>query len=108
MTGSEDGLSGHDTHSLRAHDPEGSLVQVTYSGTQDRRTMMAYVEGVGFIGGWQSPHRAMPFHYLIVPINCGVLYSHSSLLPRRLNNRQVICPQCQFAFWIGDRQQEDA
>jgi hypothetical protein len=35
VTGSEDGLSGQDTHSLRVHDPEGSLVQVTYSGCFD-------------------------------------------------------------------------
>jgi hypothetical protein len=91
---------------IRVTDESGSLIAVHYSATGDRRTMMAYVEDVGYIGGWQYPHRAMPFHYLIVSINRGVLYSHSHLLPRRLTNRQVICPRCQYSFWMEGRGEE--
>ena len=91
------------SQSIQVTDSTGRIIEVQYSATHDRRTMMAYIEEVGFIGGWQHPHRAMPFHYLIVSINRGVLYSHSHLLPRRLQNQQVICPRCEYSFWIGGR-----
>lgn len=67
---------------IRVVDANGKPVKVNYAGTVDSRTVHARVDGVGFIGGWQYPHRAMPWKYLVKCINRGVLYHESASLPK--------------------------
>lgn len=64
-------------------DAEGNEIRVSYASTSDMRTCTAHVDGVGFIGGWQYPHKAQRFQKLVASINRGILYSDSSLLPKR-------------------------
>jgi hypothetical protein len=59
----------------------GKTVEVQFGATQDQRSVTAFVPGVGFIGGWQWPHRAMPWAYLVESINQGVLHHEMSTLP---------------------------
>lgn len=64
-------------------DESGAPVDVTFSSTEDMRTVYAYIEGVGFIGGWQYPHKRTPFPKLVDYINRGILYSSMSMLPKK-------------------------
>jgi hypothetical protein len=41
-------------------DAEGQPVAVEFGATEDLRTVYAQVQGVGFIGGWQSPTGPCP------------------------------------------------
>lgn len=94
---------GPKTHSYKAAWVEGRGLVVTdsaeqevalrASGTLDNRTVMIEVEGVGYIGGWQYPHRAMPWRYLVESINRGVLYQCADALPRKYP-KTVVCPHC--------------
>jgi hypothetical protein len=81
---------GIGTHNLKAElvgrgievkDPSGKVVEVSYGATMDRRSVHAYVTGLGFIGGWQWPHRSAPFTDLVESINQGVLYHDMNSLP---------------------------
>jgi len=63
-------------------DQEGHLVEVSFGGTSDRRTVYACVDGVGFIGGWSYPHRKTPFRHLVERINEGKTYQQLADLPR--------------------------
>jgi hypothetical protein len=62
-------------------DQEDNKVEVTYGATIDMRTCTAYVNGLGFIGGWQYPHKKMPFSELVNKINQGILYPDMNNLP---------------------------
>jgi hypothetical protein len=64
-------------------DAEGDEVKVTYGSTHDMRSCHAHATRVGFIGGWQYPHRAMPFKYLIDCINNGKIYAATANLPKK-------------------------
>lgn len=64
-------INGHIPHELK----------ISFASTNDMRTCYAYCEGVGFIGGWQYPHRKMPFKYLVESINQGILYYDQNSLP---------------------------
>ena len=68
---------------IRVFDENGNLVEVEFAGTSDNRTVTDYVKGVGFIGGWQYPHRAMPWEYLAESINKGILYHDLNQLPKK-------------------------
>ena len=77
-------------HSLKAElvgrgivvkDSSGNVVKVTYGATLDNRHVHAHVAGLGFIGGWQYPHKAQPFKCLVDAINQGVLYHDMNDLP---------------------------
>lgn len=80
-----------ETHSYRAElvdgkrivvkDAQGNEVKVQFGGTSDNRTVYAYIEGVGFIGGWEYPHKKMPWAALVAYINMGILYRSSAMLP---------------------------
>jgi hypothetical protein len=81
---------GIDKHNLKAElvgrgivvkDASGNVVKVIYAGSTDNRTLYARVEGLGFIGGWQYPHRRAPFTDLVESINQGVLYHDMNDLP---------------------------
>ena len=78
-------------HSFKAHmegisivviGQDGAPVNVEYAGTTDNRSCSACVSGVGFIGGWEYPHKAMPWKYMVESINRGVLYHDSASLPK--------------------------
>ena len=74
-------------------DGKGKEVKVEYASTVDNRTMYAYVPGVGYIGGWQWPHKAMPFKHLATCINRGILYTKMEDLPTastRTYNKNVV------------------
>ncbi len=73
-------------------DAEGQPVAVEFGATEDLRTVYAQVQGVGFIGGWQYPHRAMPWSYLVDSINAGRLYTRLEDLPNRW--QRLHCPHC--------------
>jgi hypothetical protein len=73
-------------------DAEGQPVAVKFGATEDLRTVYAQVQGVGFIGGWQYPHRAMPWSYLVDSINAGRLYTRLEDLPNRW--QRLHCPHC--------------
>jgi hypothetical protein len=79
-------------------DEDGHVVEVEYGGTSDNRTVYARVPGVGLIGGWQYPHRAMPWHYLARSINRHVLYHRMEDLPKRATVKPVTCPHCGNVF----------
>ncbi|MCL6557663.1 MAG: hypothetical protein K6U74_02450 [Firmicutes bacterium] len=68
---------------IKVFDENGNQVDVEFSATLDGRSVWARVEGVGFIGGWQYPHRAMPWKYLAESINKGILYHSSDQLPKK-------------------------
>ncbi len=57
--------------------------RIRFAGTLDNRTVSAYVEGVGYIGGWQYPHKALPWKRLVDYINRGLAYWSSEQLPKR-------------------------
>ena len=61
--------------------PDGSIVDVKYAGSIDSRTVYAYVEYLGIIGGWRYPHRKQPFLCLVESINRGILYHDMNSLP---------------------------
>jgi len=95
------------THTYTAHldgkrivvnDAHGEKVHVTYGGTSDNRTGYAVVEGVGIIGGWTYPHRAMPWRYMVRAINRHVLYPSTDALPKRSTLKAVTCPHCGEVF----------
>jgi hypothetical protein len=65
----------------------GEPVDVTFGATMDHRTVTARVPGVGFIGGWTYPHRAMPWEALAESISAGILYEHMSDLPNGRRRR---------------------
>jgi len=78
-------------HNFKAHlegraikvvDESGNEVEVRFSGTTDNRSCSASIDGLGFIGGWQYPHKAMPWKYMVESINQGVLYSDMNVLPK--------------------------
>jgi hypothetical protein len=73
-------------------DAAGQPVAVEFGATEDMRTVYAQVQGVGFIGGWQYPHRAMPWSYLVDSINAGRLYARLEDLPNRW--QRLHCPHC--------------
>lgn len=77
---------------VRVFDVAGNRVQVTFASTADRRTAYARIEGVGFIGGWQHPHKALPFTALVDYINLGIVYQDMRDLPR--SPRVKVCPHC--------------
>ncbi len=90
------GLAAHERaigrHSYRAvleqgavkvYDQTGQPVAVTCGGTMDNRTVYVHVAGVGFIGGWQYPHKGLPWKSLVGSINRGILYSETADLPKR-------------------------
>jgi hypothetical protein len=58
-------------------------VRATFAATEDNRTVTAHVEGVGYIGGWQYPHKAQSFKALVSSINRGRLYYRQSQLPTK-------------------------
>lgn len=68
--------------SIEVVDENGESVKVEYGATADMRSCHAYVRDVGFIGGWQYPHKAMPFTYLVDCINRHILYFQSADLPK--------------------------
>ena len=74
-------------------DAQGQPVEALFGATNDLRTVSAYVDGIGFIGGWQYPHRSMPWAYLADSINAGLVYHTSSALPVRYASRRI-CPHC--------------
>ena len=89
------------THTLHAsldgisvivRDAEGNQLNVLFSATSDRRTVTAYVEGTGYIGGWRYPHRAMPLEFLVDSINLGKVYEKPDHLPNRYALKT--CPHC--------------
>ena len=61
---------------------DGNPVEVRYAGTTDNRTVTAYVEGVGYIGGWEYPSPRRPWSDLVIEINKGILHYQSSTLPK--------------------------
>lgn len=65
---------------IDGHKP--SDLGVTFGATSDNRTCYAHLNGLGFIGGWQYPHRKMPFKYLVESINQGILYYDQNSLPK--------------------------
>lgn len=69
--------------SVVVQDAAGNEVEVRFGGTSDNRTVYAYIDGVGFIGGWQYPYRAQPFQRLVESINRGILYRRMEDLPKR-------------------------
>jgi len=84
-------------HRYRAH-MEGRSLIVTLDGepvkgihfgaTADNRSVSAYIDGEGFIGGWQYPHKAMPWSYLAECINFGILYAASDHLPKAYGRKR--------------------
>jgi hypothetical protein len=81
---------GKATHCFRAHlngsaveveDEAGNAVEVHFACTVDNRTVTAHIPNVGYIGGWQYPHKAQPFRCLVESINEGVLYYDHCNLP---------------------------
>lgn len=67
---------------IKVTDPAGKTIEVSYGGTQDSRTVHAYVNGLGFIGGWNWPSPPGTFKgRLVASINQGILYSASNDLP---------------------------
>ena len=70
-----------DGHGIVVLDPERHLMTVSYASSVDRRTCYAYIENLGFIGGWQYPHKGQPFRALVESINRGVLYFDMNSLP---------------------------
>lgn len=68
---------------IKVFDENGNRVDVEFSATLDNRSVAAYVKGAGFIGGWQYPHRAMPWNYLAESINRGILYHSLDQLPKK-------------------------
>lgn len=84
--------TGIATHDFKAEWVEGqgiringqvpSEIGITFAATLDNRTCYAYAAGYGFIGGWQYPHRKMPFKYLVEKINEGILYYDQNSLPK--------------------------
>lgn len=87
---------GIGTHNLKTElvgrgivvkDLNGNKVEVTYGATSDRRSVHAHVVGLGFIGGWQYPHRAAPFMDLVESINQGILYPDMNSLPNGRKKR---------------------
>lgn len=75
-------------HGIKVTDPDGNEIKVQYAATSDNRTVHAFVQGVGFIGGWQYPHRRSPFRNLVDSINQGTLYDHSADLPNGRSNQR--------------------
>jgi hypothetical protein len=77
-------------HNFKAHlegrgikvvDEYGNPVEVRFAGTTDNRSCSASIDGLGLIGGWQYPHKAMPWKYMVESINRGILYSDMNGLP---------------------------
>ena len=56
---------------IQVFDKGGNRVEVTFAGTMDNRTLYAYVKGDLYIGGWQYPHKKLPFTRLVDSINRG-------------------------------------
>jgi hypothetical protein len=75
-------------------DEHGEEVDVTFGATSDNRSVHAHVEGVGFIGGWQYPHKAMPWEYLVKSINRGIVYHDMNHLPKSLKRKKKFCRHC--------------
>lgn len=73
-------------------DASGQRVKVNFAGASDNRTLYADIDGVGFIGGWQYPHKAMPWRALVDSINRGILYPSIDSLPK--THRVKTCPHC--------------
>ncbi len=72
-------------NSIVVRNTNGRKVEVRYGATNDNRTVYAEVDGEGFIGGWQYPHRAQPFRKLVESINRKILYRRFDDLPKRYN-----------------------
>lgn len=66
---------------LEVTDPDGARVDVRLSATSDMRSVHAFVPSVGFIGGWEYPHRKMPWSHLVDCINEGKVYYSTEDLP---------------------------
>lgn len=79
--------------SIHVFDEHGERVEAKFAGTQDNRTLYCEVPGVGFIGGWQYPHKALPWKALVDSINKGRLYRTTDDLPKRSTGPKV-CPHC--------------
>ena len=67
---------------VQVFDKDGNRVEVTFAGTTDNRTVYAYVKGDFYIGGWQYPHKKLPFTRLVDSINKGVGYFSMDALPK--------------------------
>lgn len=78
--------------SIIVRDQHGLRVPCQFAGTQDNRTLYAWIEGVGYIGGWQYPHKSQPWAALAVSINRGRLYASIDSLPKSSKPRK--CPHC--------------
>ena len=68
-------------NSIIVEDKDGNKIDVSFAGTSDNRTVYAYVQGVGFIGGWQWPSPPLKFQSLVRFINQGIVYYNQSDLP---------------------------
>lgn len=66
---------------IKVTDENGNAVNVEYGATTDNRTVTAYVREIGFIGGWQYPHKRQSFKLLIDSINQGIVYHDMNDLP---------------------------
>ena len=73
---------------VKVLDEHGHPVEVRFAGTSDSRTVYAFVDRVGFIGGWRYPHRAQRHQRLVEAINQGVLYERMHDLPNGRPRRQ--------------------
>ena len=67
---------------IQVFDKDGNRVEVTFAGTLDNRTVYAYVKRDFYIGGWQYPHKSLPFTRLVDSINKRVGYFSMDALPR--------------------------
>lgn len=54
-------------------DENGGAVEVDFGGSPDNSTLYAWVEGVGYIGGWYDARRPRRWEELCASINQGVL-----------------------------------
>lgn len=89
------------THKLKAEwiegegivvkDPDGNVIDVHYGSTADNCTTTAYVNGMGYIGGWQCLSRGRPFKELVESINAGKLYRDMNDLPGQRGRRKPKC-----------------
>lgn len=78
---------------IHVYDQDGQPVAVSFGGTMDNRSVYCHLtNGGGFIGGWQYPHKKMPWAYLADCINKGILYHDMNDLPK--THRAKICPHC--------------